>query len=623
MLTLLSMLFSAALAGVPAGEPVNPAITIDVTPEGFDAVESFVPVLLPSDLPLGDVGVYGSECWLIGGYDYGVEVSNMVVGIGLQDAQFTPTSSGDIDVHLELLINVNDAGNPLDLHTELICIGDDCTGYIDPFVLEADTTISLTCDYDTNNDFVLDADIGALDIVYTLTGNDVNLSGCSIATIDDILGFFGSSLFDLILPVIDSTLQDTLGSLADDLNPTIDEALAGIGDQLVIEQVVDVLGSNLEIRLAPSTCDITEDGLRFQMEALIDAETPHSCVAKYDTGESMETPSTLPGAGIIPAAVGTPFHASALIADEFLNQAMYGAWRTGVLCQELGGPEAPAFDLPIPIDSTLLALLAPGVYDDFFPESAAILLKTRPEQPPIVEMQPDDIDLLVPNLGLEIYTQIDGRAAKLLDVNLDMDVDLDITTDPSLGIVEVGIGLEDALDATVLQNEFVPGTDLDVEAGVEGLLSNPALSGLLDEALGGLGGIGLPPLEFDFDGDGIIDESLGIQDLVVTTAGDQDDFMGAYVWMGPVDYEYAGCSGGCGDSGCGESGCDESGCDTAGCTDTSSCTDTSGCASGGSAGSGCDLSSDCGGGCNLTASAGGRVFAVVFALLLIGLRRRD
>ena len=123
MLTLLSMLFSAALAGVPAGEPVNPAITIDVTPEGFDAVESFVPVLLPSDLPLGDVGVYGSECWLIGGYDYGVEVSNMVVGIGLQDAQFTPTSSGDIDVHLELLINVNDAGNPLDLHTDVAWIG--------------------------------------------------------------------------------------------------------------------------------------------------------------------------------------------------------------------------------------------------------------------------------------------------------------------------------------------------------------------------------------------------------------------------------------------------------------------------------------------------------------------
>ena len=43
---------------------------------------------------------------------------------------------------------------------------------------------------------------------------------------------------------------------------------------------------------------------------------------------------------------------------------------------------------------TLLGLLAPGVYDESFADGAEpILLVTRPEQPPILNNQPDDIDL--------------------------------------------------------------------------------------------------------------------------------------------------------------------------------------------------------------------------------------
>ena len=45
---------------IAAGAVIEDAATLDITPEGFDAVELLIPALLPSSIPVDDVdgGLY-------------------------------------------------------------------------------------------------------------------------------------------------------------------------------------------------------------------------------------------------------------------------------------------------------------------------------------------------------------------------------------------------------------------------------------------------------------------------------------------------------------------------------------------------------------------------------------
>ena len=83
---------------------------------------------------------------------------------------------------------------------------------------------------------------------------------------------------------------------------------------------------------------------------------------------------------------------------------------------------------------------------------------------------------------------------------------------------------------------------------------------------------------------------LGIQDLQTAAAGNNEDWLGAYAWVGAVTYAS--------DSGCGGCGGDTG-------TDT-----------------GASSSSSCGGGCSTGQIPAAWTLLVPFGLLL-GLRRRD
>lgn len=625
---ILALLTASSFAQVPAGEVITPSIDVDITPDGFDAVEDIVPMFVPSNVNIPYTESFSGDCVWGVGTRTGFSLNGGKVYVNVTDVQIVPvTPSAGTGAELELSLNadvwVNDPGDTMDLYIEAICIGDTCDSYIDPFPVSATASIGL--------ELVTDPITGALtldstvnldpnNIVLGLQDNDIHLNNCVVGSILDTLNLYG-----ILIGVLEGQIDSLLGDALGDLDGTVDDALAGIGDSLVIQESIDLEGNVVDLYLAPSDLWSTEQGLRFQLEGGASAQQVSECIARWDTGSSLETPSGEPLIGELPGALADPYHVSATIQDEFVNQVFYAVWQTGILCQTIGGPGPQIVELPIPVDSTLLSLLAPGVYDDQFPEAGALLLVTRPEKPPILNNQPDDIDIEIEDLGLEIYFDKDGRKAKLVDVTLGLDAGLGTSFDTTTGVLGIDIDLDNALSATVNQNEFEPGTDAEVAQGVEGLLSNPAIAGLITDALSGLAGIGMPPIGFDTNGDGIA-ENFGVQDMVLTTAGDQDDWLGAYVWVGPVEYEYAGCEGGCGD-GCGgsSSGCGSSG----GCELTGGgCDSGSGCGSstpgGGPPTGGCNLDSGgCGSSsCNVSGVGGGRAIAIVFAVLLV-LRRRQ
>jgi len=617
---------SSALAGIPAGADIDDAVSADVTPEGFQAIAEMLPAFLPSSLPVGDVNMYGDECWLVGGYTYGVTVSGLEVFIDVPNngIQITPMDDGIVWLDINVEVSVNSAGAPFDLHTELACLGDDCTSWVDPFTVSARTGLHLSMVDDgtgTGNEIldivVMDPITGEEIYLDTsdLTGDKFALNGCSIATINDILGWFGTSIVDLLLPALTGPLNDAVAGL------DLSSVTAGLGEQLVIEQQLDLEGALLDLKIAPTDTVTTSEGLRLVLGGHATTPSVHECVAPYDTGESLETATPVPAMGHLPVVVPQMYHVGLTVADDFVNQLLYAVWQTGLLCQELGGEDA-ALDIPIPLDTSMLTILFGDVFDDLFDEAQPILIRTRPESPPILALQEDDIDVEIDRFGLEIFAEIDGRQAKLVDVGLDIDAGLALGFEPTLGTVDIGIDLLGAIEASTNQNEFKPGRDADIAASIRGLLDQPVIASLVDGLLSDMV-IGLPPIAVpDMDADGYTD-TIGVQDLVITTAEDPDhDWLGTYVWVGQVYYEDAGCGGGCGD--CGGGGCDEGCGEAAGCTEgcageEGGCLDLSeGCGDPADPTSGCDLS----GGCSVSPAIPARTMAILTVLLVVGLRRR-
>ena len=59
------------------------------------------------------------------------------------------------------------------------------------------------------------------------------------------------------------------------------------------------------------------------------------------------------------------------IDDDFANQILYSAWRSGVLCQTI---DASTF----PIDTSILNLITGDAFMDLFPETSPLIIQTKP-----------------------------------------------------------------------------------------------------------------------------------------------------------------------------------------------------------------------------------------------------
>jgi len=580
-LSLLVLLNGHALADtLPAGTLVEGAINIDVTEHGLDAVSGLASAFVPEDIPIDPVGdeysgLWG-QCWL-GGYAY--EVSNLQVDIEFNDIAITP-NTGYLDVDVEIEVQINSASDPFYLYTELECIGSTCDGRVEPFVVDAQTTIALDVTTDAEGNPSLDATIGSLAIDYELSGDTVHLEDCAIGTILDILGFFGLDVIDLLLPAVQGALDDAVA----DFGPEIESLLEDAFSQAVINQEIDIQGSTLQLVAQPGDVVIRPSGIRLIMDGMADAGEADPCVAQYDPGGSLATASEAPTIGNTPETVSANFAMGALISDDFGNQALYSLWRSGLLCYTVD--ESIGF----PIDTSVLGLLAGEAFNPLFPDPKPMVIQTRPVSAPYLDFAgPNDVGILVDQLGLDFVAELDHRKARVMGMSLDVDAGVNMDFDGSTGELDIGIDLDaDSFASTVTDNEFVPDATADIEASFSNVF-NGLIGGLLGDMLSGLN-FALPGIE-----------GIGLTDLEITAAGANEDWLGAYAWVGPVPYESSSC-GGCGTEG------DAGGCGTEGAEGGTGCEDASG---------GCGAGS---GGC--AASRSQRRWGLFLLPIILVLRRR-
>ncbi|MDP2305979.1 MAG: hypothetical protein Q8P18_08120 [Pseudomonadota bacterium] len=516
--------FPAAAETWAPGETIEKAAYADLTPEGLNAISALIPALLPSgiEIPaLADEGGY----WC---FNYAYGLSGAWVNIQVTNATIVP-GNGVLDITANLMVSLNDPSDTFQLMYELACLDDTCEGYVDAFEVTVVTTMALEVVDAGDGTNALDATIGAINVSYDLVNDDIHLDGCSVGDIEEVLGWFGLSMYDLILGQLDTFLNDAIADIGPTLEETIEEAFASA----TIVQELDLNGAVVQLALQPSDVIITPAGVRVQMSGSMSGDAA-ACVAAYDPGGSLQTLSSPPDIGQVPSSIETDYHVGLILSDDFTNQALYALWRGGLLCYSLepGG----VFTL----DTSILNVLTGSVFAELFAESQPVILRTAPLSPPTTSFDgAHDIDVNLDNLGLELYTQLDGREAKIVTVALAGVVGMDLGFDGTTGELAIEVDLDPAaLTPTVTYNEFYPQANDAIVAGFSG-----AFGGIVDSVVGGL----LEGLAFavpSFSG-------IGLLALEAGPVGDNGDWLGAFAWVGPATYESAGC----GEDGSCSSGC--------------------------------------------------------------------
>ncbi len=515
----------------PPGEVIDQAAVIDITDNGLDAVGDLIPALIPTSFDVPSMSDDGSI------YEY--SLSGAWASLEVTDAAIVP-GNGVLTIDADLLLWINDSSDKFDLYFEILwVIGDTCQGYVDPF--PAWVSIDLLLDVVPVGDgtYTLDATLGAMDVTYDLQSSDIHLDSCSIGYLEEVLNFFGLSLYDLIIDFADSAIQDAITDASGDIEALIEEAFAEatIVDQLEVgDAVVDMM-------LSPRDVQIVPEGLRIVMQGSFDGNPQAECIAAYDPGGSPMTDSAAPSIGDAPQGISPGYHMGLLASDDMINQLMYAVWRGGVLCYTID----ENFE-SFPMSTSVLGILDgpddDGPFDQLFPDNQDMAIITKPVQQPMANLEGEhDVNISVEELGLDFITQVDHRQARVLALDLTADVGADLNLDGTTGELAIDLDLgEGAITPAVSSCEIAADAS-------ELVIDN--FGGLLDTIIGMVAGDALSGLSFGLPSF----EGLGVTSIDATAAGSAADWLGMYASIGPVAYE-GGCDeegGGC-DSGGGCSG---------------------------------------------------------------------
>lgn len=519
----LTLSAQSARADLPPGEPVVDGVMADITPAGLDYVVAQLDPLIPTEIPIPDQVMSDTaffEC------DYDIDVTNILVHLQTQSIDITPMQD-QLRVSIAANVWINTQGNPMGLDIDgggIACgwIDESCNVWTDPMLVTLQMDVQMQVIDPGNGDPpYLDVTVPPLthNLDTAITSDKIHSDDCLLTYLIDLLDdWFGIDLIDILL---DSILPDLEDALAD-LPPTIEEALEEAFAEAVIEDTLEVLDAEVAYSLYPSDVIIQPEGLRIAMAGAFDAE-PHACIAEYDPGGSPFTDNPPPGLDGMAA-----YHLRALVADDLMAAALYTFWRSGVLCYTVDPDE-----LGFPLDTSIIALMVDDEDREqmeriWLGETAGILLRTVPKNPPVVPLGGgNDVDAVVEDLGLQFYAMTQDRMAHVMQVDVDVAAGINVNA-PGDGSLAIDIAVDsENLNPVLVYNEMTPELNEQIETNFGDIMG-----GLLDTVLDGF----LPDLSF---GQMHI-AGVGISQLDIDATGPAGDFLGAEATLDLVKPECEG-----------------------------------------------------------------------------------
>ena len=541
-LFLAAVLPHGAAADIGPGETVVDGILLDVTPAGLGFLEAQVPYMVPDELPMDDVDTSSSFGWC----DMDIDVTGMNVFLELNTVDIVPQTD-TLSISVNLNVWVNTEWDPFNVDIDIdgfLCdlASSNCDLWVEPVNITATLLVSMQIIDPGNGDPpYLDATVPppSHNLDSALTSDRIQLDGCTLATINDLLGYVGIDLVDLIL---DYAADDLYAFLEEDLPEEVESAIEEGFSEASYQDTVDLLDVPLDVSVVPHDIDIQPGGIRVMLNSTFDAPQAR-CVAPFDPGHSAYTnnpPPTLDAAAT--------HHAAGLLSDDAIASALYALWHGGVLCYDVDPAE-----LGFPLDTSFLSLMVDEEDQHllnrvWLDDSAPISIVTLPKNPPAVLFNgTHDMDPVIEDLGLQFFVEVQDRKARVVTIDADVNVGVDLTApgDGSIG-VEVEVDTEN-LDPVVSYNEMAPDLNSQIEANFSDIMS-----GLLDTILDSF----LNPDDLQFGP--MLFGGMGLAPIDGAAAGNAGDYLGIYPTMDILDPSAVGDLG-CGDEG-GEGGC-SGGCD--------------------------------------------------------------
>jgi hypothetical protein len=494
------------LAVAAAYEPVPEAIAVSVSGAGFDRLGRALADVMPESFSIG-----GLDTEFV--CDEADPTAALALTIGALDVlihfdQIELVPSRDrLDVALYGAID----STPTTLTASGSCppltsLEEVCSVELGTTPIEAHFGLELSL-----IEGVVDATVDELTVTLGAIGNPVD--GCTVASaIGTLLGQNPLALTDLLQSQIDPSLAD--------LGPTIEAAVEDGLAGLVIDTSFALGEAEVGLSIEPTALELDSDGLVLVLGAQVSQAGSSDCVPEATPPYALPPLPVLDGNG--PGDLA--YDIGAVVNRTFVDQILFGVYASGGLCIDAGALGG------ITLDTSLLGAAFGDDWAALFPDAQPVDLLIAPTRPPTIRFEEDGppVRLDLNGLGLQAFSELDGRSARIFAITLEGEVDIDV--DLADGVLTPSLIIDPVLlDMTEVDHELLgPG----YAAGLETFLPT-----ILDAALPAdlLPTFALP----DFNGIGV--EALW---LLPAQAG---DWLGAWLTL-DVDHvrpiELAGCEGG-------------------------------------------------------------------------------
>ncbi len=551
-----------AWAGLQFGEPVERAAALHVTQAGLDHVGDAVEGLVPQSFPIENIS--GEvQCSEEDAQPLVYSLDSLEVLISADDVRIV-ASDGRLDLTLY---------GTLGSSNSTFYVQGDCSVLTDldeACVLELPTT-SLSAHVGmqiTEWEGIFDVTVDDLSVEISPITNP--LADCTLGSvIGTLLGQDEQAISNLLLSFIEPELEG--------LDVTIEEAVEDALNSLSLDTELALGEIPMNLALYPTWMEFGDSGIIFGFGARVDADGTSQCVEASEGSPFSD--SAWPELATYAPGTDLAYDVGLVVSRDFIDHLLWAVWASGTLCielEDLAGAE---------LQTSLLESFFGDSFTALFPESQDAVVGVAPMGQPLAVFSDDEppLAVAVEDLGLELYSTLDEREARIFRVGVDAEVGVSVGIDAKAVTPELYI---DPADFTynetyndLLDEGFSDNFQALVEMVLDMFLPDDLLTPItLPDTYGiGVGGVFWIPSE-------------------------DDAWQGAYVLVDTSQVEpleLGGCSGGSlgcgeGDTGMtgidlGELGCDEEG-GCSGCSDEGGGCDESGC----SGDSGCSGGTSCG-----------------------------
>jgi hypothetical protein len=397
---------------------VDRALAIHVPPPGLATVGDAVEAIAPTAFPiLYTVDTF--ECSEDTGFIYALQETDILFST---DEVLVETSNNRVDVTLYGTLN----STPTTLGIIGSCgvltgLWESCDIQIPTTAVEVHLSVALV---------MLGGEINAIaDPVEVLISPITNpLANCTLASaMGTLLGQNPDAINDL--------LSDAVGPALEDVPAEMEQAIEDALNSFAVETTVDLLGTPLGLSLNPTLIEVSSSGMIVGMDATIDTEGAECA----NPGLVPIPDPQWPAFGDVAPGTSLEYDAGVYLGRAFVDELLTAFWASGLLCMEID----ELGDVP----------LQGGLVGAFFGEEVGALLGADDPAslvlggplPPTSAFRMDQPAVMVemPNLTLDLVSELDHRQVRILQVGADAEIGLDVglvdgTIAPTLVIDEEG-----------------------------------------------------------------------------------------------------------------------------------------------------------------------------------------